>query len=85
MVQRSFNAALESSAGFGECHGNGFLYEVIKDGRRADGNDSGYEADNNERAHGVFSDPRNLTIFRTAGGQKAVFNPEGPGPALQYR
>jgi hypothetical protein len=82
---KKFYAALESGAGFGECLRNGLLYEVVKDGRGADGNDGGYEADSNERAHGVFSDPRNLTIFRTAGGQKPVFNPEGQRPALQYR
>lgn len=82
---KELNAALESCAGFGECHRNGLLYKVVKDSRGADGNDSSYKADGNQRAHGVFSDPRNLTIFRTAGGQKAVFNPEGQGPASQYR
>ena len=82
---KEINAALESGAGFGKCHRNGLLYEIIKDGRGADGNDSGYKAGSNERAHSVFSDSRNLTICRTAGGQKAVFNPEGQGPALQYR
>jgi len=78
--------ALESCAGFGECHRNRLLHEIIKDGRSADGNDSGNKADGNERAHCVYSDPRDfLTIFRTSGGQKAVFNPEGQKPALQYR
>jgi hypothetical protein len=78
--------ALESCAGFGECHRNRLLHEIIKNSRGADGNDSGSKAGSNERAHCVFSDPRNfLTISRTAGGQKAVFNPEGQKPALQYR
>ena len=52
-----------SGAGFGECHRNGLLHEIIQDSRGADGNDSGYKADGNECAHGVFSDPRHLTIF----------------------
>ena len=71
---KEFIAALESCAGFGECHRNGLLYEIVKDGRGADGNDSGYKAGSNERAHSVFSDPHNLTIFRTAGGHKAVYS-----------
>ena len=58
---KEFNAALESCAGFGECHRNRLLYEIVKDSRGAGGNDSGYKADGNERAHGVFSDPRNLS------------------------
>jgi hypothetical protein len=78
--------ALESCAGFGEGLRNWLLHEIIKDGRGADGNDSSNKAGSNERAHCVYSDPCDiLTIFRTSGGQNAVFNPEGQKPALQYR
>lgn len=76
------NTLLESRTRLGERHRDRFLHEIVQHDRGAEGNNGSDKACSEERAYYISPDLRTLfTTFQNrrsrAGGQKAVFKPEG--------